>query len=101
LWTVQIIVRARLAAPPIAIQRLAGVLRGLMLRPGWSFDTTPTTVLLSAPAPTLSPDRQGYAGEVVLRVAEAKEIVRAACDGRDGIEPQYFAVDPASGALAP
>jgi hypothetical protein len=91
---VQIIVRARLTAPPIAIQRLAGVLRGRTLPAGWSFDTTPNTVVLSAPAPTLSPDHEGYAGGVVLNVALARDIVQAACDGRDDISLAYFAVDP-------
>ena len=49
----------------------------------------PLTVVLSS-------DQQGHAGEVVLTVAKATEIVHAACDGRDDIRPQYFAVDPAS-----
>jgi hypothetical protein len=93
---VEIIVRARLTAPPIAIHRLAGVLRRRTLPPGWSFDTTPTTVLLLAPGPTLSPDQQGHAGKVVLNVALARDIVQAACDGRDDIRLAYFAVDPAN-----
>lgn len=90
-----IIVRAGLTAPTIAIQRLSAALREYSLPPGWSFEATPTTVVLSAPELELSPDQQGYAGEVVLKVAQAKDIVAAACEGRDDVRPHYFAVDPA------
>jgi len=92
---VRIVVRAKFAAPPIAIQRLGEVLRG-ELPADWSSEATPTTVALSAPELKLSPDQQGHSGEVVVRIAKAKEIVQAACDGRDDIRPHYFAVDPAS-----
>jgi hypothetical protein len=50
-----------------------------------------------APQSKLSPDEQGYAGEVVLKVAKAKEIVHAACGGRDDVRPIHFAVDSANG----
>jgi hypothetical protein len=89
-----IIVRAGLTAPTIAIQRLSDALREHSLPPGWSFEAKPTTVVLSAPELGLSPDQQGYAGEVVLKVAQAKDIVAAACEGRDDVRPHYFAVDP-------
>jgi hypothetical protein len=95
LVAVQITVRARFTAPTIATQRLGELLRERALPPGWSFEATPTTVVLSAPELRLSPDQQGHAGEVVLSVAKATEIVHAACDGRDDIRPYYFVVDPA------
>jgi hypothetical protein len=89
-----IIVRAGLTAPTTAVQGLTAALREHSLPPGWSFEATPTTVVLSAPELGLSPDQQGYAGEVVLKVAQAKDIVAAACEGRDDVRPHYFAVDP-------
>ncbi len=92
-----IIIRARLTAPPNAIQRLAEALRDQALPPDWSFAARPTTIVLSAPAPMMSPDQQGYAGEVVVKVAKARDIVGAACDRRDDIRLSYFAVDPANG----
>jgi hypothetical protein len=95
---VAIIVRAKFSAPPIAIQQLGQLLLGRSLPSGWSFEATPTTVVLSAPESKLSPDQQGYAGEVVLKVAKAKEIVHAACGGRDDVRPIHFAVDPANGS---
>lgn len=92
---VQIIVRAKFTAPAIATQRLGEVLHERGLPPGWSFEATPAKLVLSAPDLRLSPDQQGHAGEVVLSVAKATEIVHAACDGRDDIRPHYFAIDPA------
>jgi hypothetical protein len=83
------VVELWITGPPIALGLLSGALRPPM---GWTVQSEPDRVRLTAPDPTAAAGTTRRESELQGSGEIAEDLVRGACVGRDDIHPGYFNV---------